>query len=182
MATFKNVVTGVCEDSLCRAYIRVGIGVKVGYVTTCMYMKRKKRGYTDEIMVSHVLWSSPVSSLSMMENPIEKIHRSRLWNGIVRPPSTITKTESRRNDIWMDNCWYRFDVHLRMERLHKHYLNKRQARSLYGLLAISKSEDKDTNALLSFLIIACIGLAYLQTFILWTYKATFYFGHMLLVF
>ena len=51
MATFKNVVTGVCEDSL----IRVGIGVKVGYVTTCMYMRRKKRGYTDEIMVSYVL-------------------------------------------------------------------------------------------------------------------------------
>ena len=61
----------------------------------------------------------------------------------------------------MDNCWYRFDVHLRMERLQKRYLNKRQARSLYGLLAISKSEDKDTNALLSFLIIAFIGLAYL---------------------
>ena len=55
MATFKNVVTGVCGDSLCRAYIRVGIGVKVGYVTTCMYMKCKKRGYTDEIMVSYGL-------------------------------------------------------------------------------------------------------------------------------
>ena len=55
MATFKNVVTGVCGDSLCRAYIHVDIGMKVGYVTTCMYMKRKKRGYTDEIMVSYVL-------------------------------------------------------------------------------------------------------------------------------
>ena len=55
MAIFKNVVTGVCGDSLCRAYIRVDIGVKVGYVTTCMYMRRKKRCYTDEIMVSYVL-------------------------------------------------------------------------------------------------------------------------------
>ena len=55
MVTFKNVVTGVCEDSLCRAYICVGIGVKVGYVTTCKYMKCRKRGYTDEIMVSYVL-------------------------------------------------------------------------------------------------------------------------------
>ena len=66
--------------------------------------------------------------------------------------------------------------------MQKRYLNKRQARSLYGLLAISKSEDKDTNALLSFLIIAFIGLAIFTDFhsldvqgdvLFWAYASCF---------
>ena len=55
MAIFKAVVRRPRKDGFWQVYIRVGVGVKVGYITTGKYVTSKGLSKTNEITDPYVL-------------------------------------------------------------------------------------------------------------------------------